>query len=76
MGYARWFTVKLRRALPGAGEDWSAERNIVITSPGRSGTTLTCHLLNKLPDTVVVNESITPGKYADAPTNPFFVGAR
>ena len=65
MGYARRFTGKLRRALLGAGEDWSAERNIVITGPGRSGTTLTCHLLNKLPDTVAVNESITPGKYAD-----------
>ena len=65
MGYARRFAGKLRRALPGVGEDWSAERNIVITGPGRSGTTLACHLLNKLPDTVAVNESITPGKYAD-----------
>lgn len=72
MGDARRFTGKLRRALPGAGEDWLAERNTVITGPGRSGTTLTCHLLNKLPDTVVVNEFITPAKYADSPANPFF----
>jgi len=76
MGYARRFAGKLRRALPGAGEDWSAEKNIVITGPGRSGTTQTCHLLNKLPDTVAVNESITPGKYADSPAYPFFWGGR
>jgi len=42
-----------------------AERNIVITGPGRSGTTLACHLLNKLPEAVAVNESIPPGKFAD-----------
>ena len=47
------------------GGQWSAERNIVITGPGRSGTTLTCHLLNKLPDTIALSEPINPGKYAD-----------
>ena len=72
MGYARRFVGKLRRALPGAREDWSAERNIVITGLGRSGTTQTCHLLNKL----AVNESITPGKHADSPAYPFFGGGR
>ena len=41
------------------------ERNIVITGPGRSGTTLTCHLLNKLPDTVALSEPINPGKFSD-----------
>ena len=49
----------------GGGERWSVERNIVITGPGRSGTTLTCHLLNKLPDAVALSEPISPGKYAD-----------
>lgn len=57
---------KLRRVRGSGGEAaWSAERNIVITGPGRSGTTLTCHLLNKLPNTVALSEPINPGKYAD-----------
>ena len=30
------------------------ERHIVITGPGRSGTTLTCYLLNRLPNTVTL----------------------
>lgn len=38
--------------------------NIVLTGPGRSGTTLTCFLLNKLPDTVALSEPIAPGQYA------------
>jgi hypothetical protein len=41
------------------------DRNIVLTGPGRSGTTLTCFLLNKLPNTVALSEPIAPGKYAD-----------
>ena len=41
------------------------DRNIVLTGPGRSGTTLTCFLLNKLPDTMALSEPIAPGKYAD-----------
>ena len=41
------------------------DRNIVITGPGRSGTTLTCFLLNKLPNTVALSEPIAPGDYAD-----------
>ena len=57
---------RLGRALGSSGGGgWSSERNIVITGPGRSGTTLTCHLLNKLPDTVALSEPINPGKYAD-----------
>ena len=40
------------------------ERNIVLTGPGRSGTTLTCYLLNMLPDTIALSEPIAPGKYA------------
>ena len=40
------------------------QHNIVITGPGRSGTTLTCHLLNKLPDTLALAEPIDPGQFA------------
>jgi hypothetical protein len=40
-------------------------KNIVITGLGRSGTTLTCHLLNKLPNTIALSEPISPGKFAD-----------
>ncbi len=62
----RRFAEKQRRVRGSGGEvAWSAERNIVITGPGRSGTTLTCHLLNKLPDTMALSEPINPGKYAD-----------
>ena len=32
------------------------ERNIILTGPPRSGTTLCCHLLNKLPDVVALHE--------------------
>ena len=39
-------------------------RDIVLTGPGRSGTTLTCHLLNKLPNTIALHEPIAPGRYA------------
>ena len=39
--------------------------NIVLTGLPRSGTTLTCHLLNKLPETVALHEPIAPGKFAD-----------
>lgn len=41
------------------------QRNILITGPGRSGTTLTCFLLNKLPDIVALSEPIAPGRYAN-----------
>jgi hypothetical protein len=33
-----------------------SRNNILITGTPRSGTTLTCHLLNKLPDTVALHE--------------------
>ncbi len=48
-----------------ATEGNSHRRNIVLTGPPRSGTTLACHLLNKLPDTVALTEPISPGKFAD-----------
>ncbi len=41
------------------------ERNIVLTGPGRSGTTLTCHLLNKLPNTVALAEPLTPSRFEE-----------
>jgi hypothetical protein len=39
--------------------------NIVLTGLPRSGTTLACHLLNKLPDTVAVLEPFEAGRFAD-----------
>ncbi len=53
------------RAVRDNGGGSENRRNIVITGPGRSGTTLTCHLLNKLPDTVALSEPIAPGQFAD-----------
>lgn len=41
------------------------EHNIVLTGPGRSGTTLTCHLLNKLPNTVALAEPLTPSRFEE-----------
>ncbi len=42
----------------------SNRTNIVLTGLPRSGTTLTCNLLNKLPNTVALHEPIAPGKFA------------
>ena len=39
-------------------------RDIVLTGPPRSGTTLTCRLLNDLPDTVALHEPIPPRRFA------------
>ena len=39
--------------------------NIGVTGLGRSGTTLVCHLLNKLPNTVALDEPIGPGRFAE-----------
>ncbi len=62
----RRVTSKLRQVQgKRAGKKAMSEgRNIVITGLGRSGTTLTCHLLNKLPDTIALSEPISPGKFA------------
>ncbi len=38
--------------------------NVVLTGLPRSGTTLTCYLLNKLPNTVALREPVSPGKLA------------
>ena len=40
-----------------------SEANIVLTGLPRSGTTLTCHMLNKLPNTVALHEPITYGRF-------------
>lgn len=36
--------------------------NVVLTGLPRSGTTLACYLLNKLPATVALSEAFTPGR--------------
>lgn len=40
--------------------------NILITGTPRSGTTLTCHLLNKLPDTVALHEPMRGAEFRGA----------
>ena len=40
------------------------KRNIVLTGLARSGTSLTCSLLDKAPNTVALNAPITPGRFA------------
>jgi hypothetical protein len=40
-------------------------RNIAITGLGQSGTTLACHLLNKVHDTVALSEPMAPDKFED-----------
>jgi hypothetical protein len=44
--------------------DSGDDRNVVLTGPPRSGTTLACRLLNKLPDTVALHEPIPPRRFA------------
>ena len=40
-------------------------RNVLITGPPRSGTTLVCSLLNKLPDVVALHEPINVWDFAE-----------
>jgi hypothetical protein len=42
-----------------------SENDVVLTGLPRSGTTLTCHLLNKLPDTVALHEPMQGLDYGD-----------
>jgi hypothetical protein len=52
----------------GAGKTPVTERDIVLTGLPRSGTTLTCHLLNRLADTVALHEPMdTDGVPARGP---------
>jgi hypothetical protein len=39
--------------------------NVLITGTPRSGTTMTCHLLNMLPDTVALHEPMQTGQFKD-----------
>jgi hypothetical protein len=41
------------------------ENDVILTGLPRSGTTLTCHLLNKLPDTVALHEPMQGVDYGD-----------
>jgi hypothetical protein len=41
------------------------KRNVVLTGLPRSGTSLTCSLLDKAPNTVALNAPITPGRFAE-----------
>ena len=54
---------QLREKVEGAGS--TNEHNVVLTGPGRSGTTLTCHLLNKLPNTIALAEPLPPNRFED-----------
>jgi len=42
-----------------------SDNNVLVTGTPRSGTTLTCHLLNKLPDTVALHEPMKVKKFAE-----------
>ena len=45
----------------------STDNNIILTGVPRGGTTLTCHLLNKVDDTVALHEPIAWNRVADKP---------
>ena len=40
------------------------QENIILTGIPRSGTTLTCHLLNKLPQTVALHEPMDVNRFS------------
>jgi hypothetical protein len=42
-----------------------SDHNVLVTGTPRSGTTLTCHLLNKLPDTIALHEPMRAKKFAE-----------
>ena len=46
-------------------------RNIILTGLARSGTTLTCNLLNSLPNTVALHEPLSPKEFAGASGDQF-----
>ncbi len=45
------------------------ENDIVLAGLPRSGSTLTCHLINKLPDAVALNEPMSTRRFKDLPDN-------
>ncbi|MGH8603034.1 MAG: hypothetical protein ACREXR_09780 [Gammaproteobacteria bacterium] len=42
----------------------ASTNNVLVTGTPRSGTTLTCHLLNRLPDTVALHEPMNVKEFA------------
>jgi hypothetical protein len=42
-----------------------AGRNIAITGLGQSGTTLACHLINRVHETVALSEPMAPAEFED-----------
>lgn len=60
----RGYSLVRRRGEPGVAADPN-RHNLVITGLGRSGTTLVCHLLNKLPNTIALDEPIGPNRFAE-----------
>ncbi|MCH8850526.1 MAG: hypothetical protein IIC89_06850, partial [Chloroflexi bacterium] len=42
------------------------QQDVILTGIPRSGTTLACTLLNKLPDTVALNEPMDPARFLTA----------
>lgn len=42
-----------------------SDLDILVTGTPRSGTTLTCHLLNKVPDTVALHEPMKPKRFVE-----------
>jgi hypothetical protein len=62
----RQVTSKVRQSREKVGSTRNTNaHNIVLTGPGRSGTTLACHLLNKLPNTVALAEPLPPGRFEE-----------
>jgi len=45
------------------------DNDIVLAGLPRSGSTLTCHLINKLPDAVALNEPMASRRFKDLPDN-------
>lgn len=45
------------------------DKDIVLAGLPRSGSTLTCHLINKLPDAVALNEPMASRRFEDLPDN-------
>lgn len=48
------------------GEEKSLRTNVVLTGPARSGSTLTCYLLNRLPGSVALHEPMPFAAYGEA----------
>ncbi len=47
------------------GEKAPNDQNVILTGLPRAGTTLVCHLLNKLPDVVALHEPLNPNRMGE-----------